>query len=118
ARRQLVSDLRPLAALAGSDEGRSAARPAPSGARAYAEERFVARLGEPLTAEIARAANVMTPPRASSAVRAVLADRSLGRILEAAIDGFAAALAAESARVEPVPESETLEHRAEALRRA
>jgi hypothetical protein len=129
ARRHLISDLRPLAAFSTVDAG--VARAAPSGARAYAEERFVARLGEPLVAEIARAAEVLTPPRASSAVRAVLAgaaaaheapsvlaDRPLGRVLEAAIDAFAAALAAESARVDPLPPSAAIEQRAEALRAA
>jgi len=92
----------------------------------------VARLADPVTQAIAEAAAVvLVPPRAGAAVRAtlagaaaaheqpsVLADRPLGRIVEACIDGFAAALAAESVRVDPPAPSAALEQRAQALRAA
>jgi GTP-binding protein EngB required for normal cell division len=131
ARRSLHADLRPLSAFASREGGGDVVQAAPDGARAYAEERLVARLAEPVTQAIAEAAAVLVPPRAGAAVRAtlagaaaaheqpsVLADRPLGRIVEACIDAFAAALAAESVRVDPPAPSAALEQRAEALRAA
>ena len=129
ARRLLTADLRPLGELP-EDRQRNDA-----GLREYLRERFVARLAEPVVAELARAAAGAAsiaieplPARAAAAVRAVLmgaaaahdapaalVERPLDRILEAVVDAFAAALLAASE--EPVSEgaSAALELRAEAL---
>jgi len=129
ARRLLAADLRPLGELPEERQRNDA------GLREYLRERFVARLAEPVVAELARAASGAAaialdplPARASAAVRAVLmgaaaahdapaalVERPLDRILEAVVEAFAAALLAASE--EPVSEaaSAALELRAEAL---
>jgi small GTP-binding protein len=126
ARRLLASDLRPLAEVA---DGRQASD---LGLRIYAEERFTARLTDALAAEIGRAAKVESPPR--SAVRAVrsvlmgaaaahaaigdLMERPLDRIIEAAVEAYAAALASEAAAQQIPPPSAALSQRARAVSEA
>jgi GTP-binding protein EngB required for normal cell division len=129
ARRLLAADLRPLGELPEERQRNDA------GLREYLRERFVARLAEPVVAELGRAASGAAaivldplPARAGAAVRAVLmgaaaahdapaalVERPLDRILEAVVEAFAAALLAASE--EPVSEaaSAALELRAEAL---
>jgi GTP-binding protein EngB required for normal cell division len=129
ARRLLAADLRPLGELPEERQRNDA------GLREYLRERFVARLAEPVVAELGRAASGAAsipieplPARAAAAVRAVLmgaaaahdapaalVERPLDRILEAVVEAFAAALLAASE--EPVSEaaSAALELRAEAL---
>jgi GTP-binding protein EngB required for normal cell division len=125
ARRLLAADLRPLGELPEERQRNDA------GLREYLRERFVARLAEPVVAELGRAASIPIEPlpaRAAAAVRAVLmgaaaahdapaalVERPLDRILEAVVEAFAAALLAASE--EPVSEaaSAALELRAEAL---
>jgi cellulose synthase operon protein C len=137
ARRVLSADLRPIAAL---PEERKRADP---GVRAYVQERLVARLSGPLTAEIARAAasapgglaagtaSAEPPPRAAAQVRAVLmgmvavhpapdelVERPIEGVVEAAIDAFAMALSAEAEEPVPPPPSAAVEQRAQALHAA
>ncbi|WP_434048039.1 MULTISPECIES: dynamin family protein [Sorangium] len=140
ARRELAADLRPIAAL---PEER---KRADAGVRAYVQERLVARLSWPLSAEIARAAahaggdaggraargeGAEPPPRAAAHVRAVLmgmvavhdapdelAARPIEGVVEAAIDAFAMALSAEAEAPVPPPASAAIEQRALALRAA
>ncbi|WP_437300674.1 dynamin family protein [Sorangium sp. So ce426] len=145
ARRELASDLRPIAAL---PEER---KRADASVRAYVQERLVARLSWPLSAEIARAARAgaepgargasgargveeggaAPSPRAAAHVRAVLmgmvavhdapdelAARPIEGVVEAAIDAFAMALSAEAEAPVPPPASAAIELRAQALRAA
>jgi hypothetical protein len=124
ARALLRADLKPLGALP-EERQRSDA-----GLREYLRERFVARLAEPVVAELSKGTSDV-PARASSAVRAVLMgavashdapahllDSSLDRVLEAAIEAFAAALATEAEQPDAEPPSAALERRASALREA
>jgi GTP-binding protein EngB required for normal cell division len=124
ARVLLRADLRPLGALP-EERQRSDA-----GLREYLRERFVARLAEPVVAELSRGTSD-PPPRASAAVRAVLMgavashdapahllESSLDRVLEAAVEAFAAALATEAEQTELEAPSAALERRAFALREA
>ncbi|MFO0758185.1 MAG: dynamin family protein [Byssovorax sp.] len=142
ARRMLGADLRPLGEIPDVRQRGDA------GLRAYLGERFVSRLADPLIAELTRAAQSAAPagvtstagsapalpwapPRAAAAVRAVLMgaaasqdtpasllDRPLDRVIEAAIDAYAAALMAEAEQ--PIPDSPfaALELRAAALQEA
>ncbi|APR77122.1 Putative ATP /GTP binding protein [Minicystis rosea] len=134
ARTELASDLRPLGAL---PEERQRAD---AGLREYVRERFVARLSEPLVNELAKraaardgapAGAALVPPRATAAVRAVLMgavashdapahliDRPLDRVIEAALEAFAAALVAEADAPASEGPSAALELRASALRDA
>lgn len=129
-RTELQADLRPLGELP-EDRQR-----ADAGLREYLRERFVARLSEPLVAELNRAASSSRrapldpiPSRAAGAVRAVLMgavaahdapaeilDQPLDRVIEAASEAFAAALLAEAEQVIPDAPSAALELRAAALR--
>lgn len=97
-RHDLAADLRPLARAA---EGAAVSE----GARAFARERFVARLAAPACTAVARVAGVDAPPRVFAAVRDVLAgaaaamdspetcaERPLAPVLEAAVSAFATAL--------------------------
>ena len=130
ARRALAADLRPLAAL-GPDR-----RAAAAGPRAYIEERFVARLAEPIVREIVKVLwddGAETPPlyRPTLAVRAVLygavasqaapaalADEPLLPIVDAAIVAFSVALAEQTAEA-PAPSAlSAIELRAGAIRTA
>ncbi|WP_438030264.1 dynamin family protein [Sorangium sp. So ce233] len=140
ARRELAADLRPIAALPEERKRTDA------GVRAYVQERLVARLSWPLSAEIARAAahaggdaggraapgaDAEPSPRAAAHVRAVLmgmvavhdapdelAARPIEGVVEAAIDAFAMALSAEAEAPVPPPASAAIEQRALALRAA
>jgi GTP-binding protein EngB required for normal cell division len=128
ARRVLEADLKPLGELPEERQRGDA------GLREYLRERFVARLGDPVIAELARAAlgaSAAPPPRAGAAVRAVLMgavashdapahllERPLDRVLEAAIEAFAAALVAEAEQPEDEAPSAALEHRTAALHEA
>lgn len=132
ARRVLSADLRPLGELP-EDRQR-----ADAGLREYLRERFVARLADPVIAEVAKAipeletSSLLTPQgRAGAAVRAVLMgavaaheapaqllERSLVRILEATIEAFAAALMVEAEQPEIEAPPAALELRTAALRDA
>ena len=130
ARRALAADVRPLAALA-SD--RRAVGPGP---RAYIEERFVARLAEPIVREIVKilwpdGADVPPLYRPTLAVRAVLygavaaqaapatlAEESLLSILDAAVIAFSVALAEQTAEEPPPSPLSAIELRARAIRTA
>lgn len=130
ARRALAADVRPLAALAPDRRGAAAAP------RAYIEERFVARLAEPIVKEIASALwadGAEVPPlyRPTLAVRAVLygavasqeepaqlAERSLAPVLDAAIVAFSVALAEQTADEAPPSPHSADELRARALQAA
>ncbi|WP_437282524.1 dynamin family protein [Sorangium sp. So ce375] len=142
ARRELASDLRPIAALPEERKRTDAS------VRAYVQERLVARLSWPLSAEIAKAAragaepgargasgaaggDAAPSPRAAAHVRAVLmgmvavhdapqelAARPIEGVVEAAIDAFAMALSAEAEAPVPPPASAAVELRAQALRAA
>ena len=126
ARRLLSVDLRPLAEVA---EGREATDPA---LRAYVEERFVARLADALAAEIGQSAQMTDPPKAAvRAVRAVLMGASAGhpqvldfverpmeRVVEAAVEAFAAALMSEASAPPAGAPWAALEQRAQAVSEA
>jgi GTP-binding protein EngB required for normal cell division len=125
ARRTLSTDLRPLGEI--NDE-RTRQDP---GLVAYVQERFVSRLTDPLVQEIARAAEISAPPRAVAAVRAVLmgaiaafespaerVDRPMGRVLEAAVEAFAGALATEADVGRPAAPFAAVEQRAAMVRDA
>jgi GTP-binding protein EngB required for normal cell division len=129
ARTELGADLRPLGAL---PEERQRAD---AGLREYVRERFVARVADPLVAELSRRAapggSITPPPRAAAAVRAVLmgavashdapahlVDRPLDRVIEAALEAFAVALVAEAEQPAGDAPSAALEMRAAALRDA
>jgi hypothetical protein len=126
ARRLLSADLRPLAEVA---EGREATDPA---LRAYVEERFVARIADALAAEIGRAAQMTDPPKAAvRAVRALLMGASAGhpqvldfverpmeRVVEAAVEAFAAALMSEASAPPAGAPWAALEQRAQAVSEA
>jgi small GTP-binding protein len=131
ARTELQNDLKPLGALP-EDRQRTDA-----GLREYLRERFVARLADPVVAELARGSEpgrpplAPVPPRAAAAVRAVLMgavashdapahmlERPLERVLEAAVEAFAAALVAEAEQPIAEAPSAALELRAAALREA
>lgn len=124
-RRILVADLRPLRRLG---EGQEAKDPS---MQAYVEERFVARLTDPIVQEIVKLADVQAPTSATAAVRAVLLgavsaldptmapqDQPLVRIVDAAIAAFAAALVAEAGEALPSAPSAALEQRAALVRDA
>ena len=123
-RKLLRADLRP------SVRSPTSASRTDIGLREYLRERFVARLADPIVAELSRAASVTPAPpsRARAAVRAVLMgagaahdapaqllERPLDRVLEAAIDAFAAALLVEAEQPIPPAPSAALELRAAAL---
>ena len=130
ARRSLAADVRPLAALAPDRRGTGAAP------RAYIEERFVARLAEPIVREIVKvlwADGADVPPlyRPTLAVRAVLygavasqgapaqlVEEPLAPILDAAIVAFSVALAEQTAEEPPPSPHSAAELRAKALRTA
>lgn len=130
ARRVLASDVRPLAALSPDRRGGGA------GPRAYVEERFVARLAEPIVQEIARSLwpeGKDVPPlyRPTLAVRAVLygavasqpapaalVEQSLQPIVDAAIVAFSVALAEQTAERPPASPLSAIELRANAIRAA
>ncbi len=130
ARRALAADVRPLAAL--GPERRSAG----PGPRAYIEERFVARLADPIVREIVKVLwddGAETPPlyRPTLAVRAVLygavaaqaapaalVDEPLLPIVDAAIVAFAVALAEQTAEEPPPSPLSAIELRAKAIRAA
>jgi GTP-binding protein EngB required for normal cell division len=130
ARRALAADVKPLAALAPDR------RAVGSGPRAYIEERFVARLADPIVREIVQvlwADGAEVPPlyRPTLAVRAVLygavaaqaspaglAEESLLPILDAAVVAFAVALAEQTAEEPPPPALVAIELRARAIRSA
>jgi cellulose synthase operon protein C len=126
ARLLLQTDLRPLGEIPDERQRTDA------GLREYLRERFVARLADPAVAEIARAAQTEPPPRrAVAAVRAVLMgaaashdapahllERPLDRVLEAAVEAFAAALMAEAEQPVAEAPSAALELRAQALKAA
>jgi cellulose synthase operon protein C len=124
ARVVLRGDLAPLGAIP-EDRQRGDA-----GLREYLRERFVARLADPVVAELSRGM-AAPPPRAAAAVRAVLMgavashdapahllEKPLDRVLEAAVEAFAAALLAEAEQPEVEAPSAALELRAGALREA
>jgi small GTP-binding protein len=124
-RRVLVADLRPLRRLGDSEQGID------PGLQAYVEERFVARLTDPIVQEIAKLAGVAAPSTATATVRAVLLgavsaldptlapqDRSLVRIIDAAIAAFAAALVTEASSALPLAPFAALEQRAALVRDA
>jgi len=124
-RKILVADLRPLRRLG---EGQQALDPS---LHAYVEERFVARLTDPIVQEIAKLAGVRAPASAAAAVRAVLLgavsaldptlalqDQPLVRIVDAAIAAFAAALVAEAGEALPSAPFAALEQRAALVRDA
>jgi GTP-binding protein EngB required for normal cell division len=121
AREALRDDLKPLGALP-EERQRSDA-----GLREYLRERFVARLADPVVGELSRGLGP-APPRAAAAVRAVLMgavashdapahllERPLDRVLEAAVEAFAAGLSAEAEEPAAEAPSTALEHRAAAL---
>jgi small GTP-binding protein len=126
ARRTLLRDLQPIAEL--GDERRRG----DPGVVAYAVERASVRLGEPLAREIARAAGLgAPPPRAAAAARAVvfgaasvvdrveqLVDRSLERVVRAAIDAFAQALVGDAEQSPPSAPHAALALRLAAVRDA
>jgi GTP-binding protein EngB required for normal cell division len=130
ARRALATDVRPLAALAPDRRG------AGSGPRAYIEERFVARLADPIVREIVASAwpgGAEVPPlyRPTLAVRAVLfgavaaqaapaglVDEALTAIVDAAIVAFSVALAEQTAEPQPPSPFSAIELRAKAIRAA
>jgi small GTP-binding protein len=126
ARRLLASDLRPLAEVSDERQGTDA------GLRAYVEERFVARLAEPLALELARAGSLADPPKsAARAARAVLMgaaashaqasdlmERPIERVVEAAVEAFAAALLSEAAEPQAGAPWAALEQRAQAVSEA
>jgi hypothetical protein len=121
----LAADLRPIAEL--PDERRRDLAVA-----AYARDRIVTRLAEPLAREIARAAAVTSSPRAIATVRAVLAGASaahdvpaavaegasLERVVDAAVESFAAALLADTEIATPAAPFAALAARAAAMREA
>lgn len=122
ARALLATDLKPLGAL---PEERQRAD---AGLREYLRERFVARLADPVVTELGRGSPEPAPARASAAVRAVLMgavasheapahllERSLDRVLEAAVEAYAAGLAAEAEQPVAEPPSAELEARVGAL---
>lgn len=127
ARRALAADVKPLAAL-GEDRRNDG-----SGARAYVEERFVARLAEPIVREIVKVlweGKDETPPlyRPTLAVRAVLygavaaqaapaalAEGSLVAVVDAAIVAFSVALAEQNAEPAPPSPLSAIELRAKAI---
>ncbi|MBK9263538.1 MAG: dynamin family protein [Polyangiaceae bacterium] len=124
-RRVLVADLRPLRRLGDEEQGID------PGLQAYVEERFVARLTDPIVQEIAHLAGVPAPQPATAAVRAVLLgavsaldptlapqDRSLVRIIDAAIAAFAASLVTEASGALPPAPFAALEQRAALVRDA
>lgn len=128
ARKLLQADLRPLGALPEERQEGDA------GLRAYLRERFVARLAEPVIAELTRASGAQASASArgaASAVRAVLMgaaashdaparllEQALGPVLEASVEAFAEALVAEAdAPIAEAP-SAALERRVSALRDA
>ncbi len=124
-RKVLVTDLKPLRRLGDDEQGLD------PGLQAYVEERFVARLTDPIVQEIVRLAGVSAPPSASAAVRAVLLgavsaldptmapqDRPLARIIDAAIAAFAAALVTEASGALPAAPFAALEQRAALVRDA
>lgn len=130
ARRVLASDVRPLAALAPDRRGVGSAP------RAYIEERFVARLTEPIVQEIVKSLwpkGGDVPPlyRPTLAVRAVLygavasqaapaalVEESLLPIVDAAIVAFSVALAEQTAERPPPSPLSAIELRARAIRAA
>ncbi len=135
----LQADLKPLGEL---PEERQLGDP---GLREYLRERFVARLADPVVAELVRGAfaaapmggpgapqtplgAAFVPPRGAAAVRAVLMgavashdapahllERPLDRVLEAAAEAFAAALLVEAQEPEADAPFAALELRAAAL---
>ena len=130
ARALLQADLKPLGEL--PEERQRADR----GLREYLRERFVARLADPVVAELVRGAfapgqAAFVPPRGAAAVRAVLMgavashdapahllERPLDRVLEAAAEAFAAALLVEAEEPEAEAPFAALELRAAALAEA
>jgi hypothetical protein len=125
ARALLREDLKPLGALPEERQRGDA------GLREYLRERFVARLADPVVAELSRGLGEAPPPRAGAAVRAVLMgavasqdapahllEGPLSRVLEAAVEAFAAALSAEASQREVEEPAAALELRALALREA
>jgi small GTP-binding protein len=126
----LKDDLKPLGAL---PEERQRAD---AGLREYLRERFVARLAEPVVAELVRAAfeedrRSLAPPRGAAAVRAVLMgavashdapahllERPLDRVIEAAAEAFASALLVAAEEPEAEAPFAALELRAAALAEA
>ncbi len=124
ARILLRGDLKPLGALPEERQRGDA------GLREYLRERFVARLADPLVAELSRGMSD-APPRAAAAVRAVLMgavashdapahllERPLDRVIEAAVEAFAAALVTEAEQPDLEAPGAALELRAMALREA
>lgn len=124
-RRVLIADLRPVKRMGDGEQGID------PGLQAYVEERFVARLTDPIVQEIAKLAGVATPSTATSAVRAVLLgavsafdptlapqDRPLVRIIDAAIMAFASALNAEAQGALPPAPFAALEQRSALVRDA
>ncbi len=124
ARTVLQADLKPLGALPEERQRGDA------GLREYLRERFVARLADPVVAELSRGMSD-PPPRASAAVRAVLMgavashdapahllERPLDRVIEAAVEAFAAALVTEAEQPDVEAPTAALELRAMALREA
>ena len=124
-RRVLVADLRPVRRMGDGEQGID------PGLQAYVEERFVARLTDPIVQEIAKLAGVAAPSTAASAVRAVLLgavsafdptlapqERPLVRIIDAAIAAFAAALVTEAQGALPLAPFAVLEQRAALVREA
>lgn len=105
ARKHLASDLKPLADVA---EGQQ--KTADTAIRAYVEERFVTRLSDALSQEIAKASGMPNvPASAARAVRGVLMgaaamhtgpadliEKSLERVIAAAMEAFAAGLLSEA----------------------
>lgn len=125
ARRVLQTDLRPLGELPDERQRGDA------GLREYLRERFVARLADPVIAEIVRGSGIEAPPRAAAAVRAVLMgavashdapahllERPLDRVLEVVVEAYAAALQVEAEQPAIEAPSAAIELRAEALREA
>jgi hypothetical protein len=124
ARVTLRGDLKPLGALP-EDRQRNDA-----GLREYLRERFVARLADPVVAELSKGLGEV-PARGAAAVRAVLMgavashdapahllESSLDRVLEAAVEAFAAALVTEAEKEGVEAPSAALEVRAAALNEA
>ena len=124
ARTLLKADLKPLGALP-EDRQRGDA-----GLREYLRERFVARLADPVVTELSR--GMSDPPsQAAAAVRAVLMgavashdapahllERPLDRVIEAAVEAFAAALITEASHPDVEAPTAALELRAMALQEA
>ncbi len=121
ARTVLKADLKPLGALPEERQRGDA------GLREYLRERFVARLADPVVAQLSRGMSE-PPPRAAAAVRAVLMgavashdapahllERPLDRVLEAAVEAFAAALVTEAEQPDLSAPSAALELRTAAL---